>query len=111
MQVNHEGASQDAIERERHVMLAEMGEENQSVVCIDDITKKELPWHAVRKAREQELKFLRDLNVSKKVDEREATAKYQFTPTDTMWIDTDKAFEREPMQIRSRIVPREFKNE
>ena len=42
--------------RERHVMLSEIVEEHQHVVCIDDITGKELPWHAVRGAREQELK-------------------------------------------------------
>ena len=36
-------------------MLAEMEEEYQDVVCVDDITGKELPWHAVCKARAQEL--------------------------------------------------------
>ena len=38
-------------------------EEEQDVICFDDITSKELPWHAVRKARELELKYLRDLGV------------------------------------------------
>ena len=61
--------------RERHAMLAEMEEENQDVVCVDDITGKELPWHAVRKARAQELKYLRDLGVYEKVDEREPVAR------------------------------------
>ena len=61
-----------------------------------------------RKAREQDLKYLRDLGVYEKIDEREATARYQVTPVDTKWIDTDKAFEGKPMQIRSRLVPREF---
>ena len=42
-------------------MLAEMEEEYQDVVCVDDITGKEYPCHAVRKARAQQLKFLRDL--------------------------------------------------
>ena len=79
-------------------MLAEMEEENQDVVCVDDITGKELPWHAVRKAREPELKYLRDLEVCEKVDERDATAKYQLTSIDTKWID--------PMPIRSRMVAR-----
>ena len=36
---------------------------NTNVMCFDDITGKELPWHAVRKARELELKYLRDLGV------------------------------------------------
>ena len=38
---------------ERHIMLADVEEEQeQDVICFDDITGKELPWHAVRKARE-----------------------------------------------------------
>ena len=45
-----------------------------------------------------------------KVDERAAVAQYNVTPVDTKWVDTDKAFEGEPMQIRSRIVAREFKS-
>ena len=45
-----------------------------------------------------------------KVHEREAIAQYQVTPVDTKWIDTDKAFEVEPVQIRSRLVAREFKS-
>ena len=58
--------------REEHTMLA--GE--QDVICFDDITGKELPWHAVREARELELKYLRDLGVHEKVDEKEAVEKY-----------------------------------
>ena len=33
------------------------------------------------------------------------------TPVDTKWADTDKAFEGEPMQIRSRMCAREFKSD
>ena len=51
------------------------------------------------KARELELKCLRDLGVYEKVDQKEAAAKYGITPVDTEWVDTDKAFEGEPMQI------------
>ena len=83
----------------------------QDVKCIDEIIGKELPWHAVRKARELELKYLRDLGVYEKVNEKEAVAKYGITPVDTKWIDTDKAFEGEPMQIRSRMCAREFKSD
>ena len=96
---------------EKHTMLADVEEEQeQDVICFDDITGKELPWHAVRKARELELKYLRDLGVYEKVDEKEAVEKYGITPVDTKWVDTDKAFEEEPMQIRSRICAREFKS-
>ena len=97
--------------RERHAMLADVEEEEQDVICFDDITGKELPWHAVRKARGLELKYLRDLGVYEKIDDNEAVAKYGITPVDTKWVDTDTAFEGEPMQIRSRMCAREFKSE
>ena len=94
--------------RERHAMLADVEEEQeQDVICFDDITSKELPWHAVRKDRELELKDLRYLGVYDKVDEKEAVTKYGITPVDTKWVDTDKAFEGEPMQIKSRMCVRE----
>ena len=94
--------------RERHAILADVEEEQeQDVICFDDITGKELPWHAVRKARELELKYMRDLGVYEKV----AVAKYGITPVDTKWVDTDMAFEEEPMQIRSRMCAREFKSD
>ena len=99
---------------EKHTLLAdveEKQEQEQDVVCIDDVTGKELPRHAVRKARELELKYLRDLGVYEKIVEKEAVEKYGVTPIDTKWIDTDKAFEWEPMQIRSRICAREFKSD
>ena len=71
----------------------------------------ELPWQAVKKAREKELKYLRELGVFEKADEGTAVAKYNVTPVDTKWVDTDnKALKGEPMQIRSRIVAREFKS-
>ena len=72
---------------------------------------KELLWHAVRKARELELKYLRDLGVYEKVDEKAAVAKYGITPVDTKWMDIDKAFEEKPVQIISRMCAREFKSD
>ena len=93
-------------------MLADVGEEQeQDVICFDDITGKELPWHAVRKARELELEYLRDLGVHRKVDEKEAVKKCSITPVDAKWVDTEKASEGEPMQIRSRMCAREFKSD
>ena len=47
----------------------------------------------MKQAREKELKYLRELGVYEKVDERTAVAKYTVTPVHTMWVDTDKAFE------------------
>ena len=45
-----------------------------------------------------------------KVDEHAAVAKYNITPLDTTWVDTEKAIEEEPMQIRSRIVANKFQS-
>ena len=88
-------------------MWAEVGEEQeQDVICFDDITGKELLWHAVREARKFELKYLRDLGVYEQVDEKEAVEKYGITPVDTKWVDTDEAFAGEPMQIRSSMCAR-----
>ena len=70
--------------REKHALLVDVEERReQYVICIDDITGKELPWHAVRKARELELKYWRDLGVYEKVNEKEAVANYEITPVDT----------------------------
>ena len=84
-------------------------EQEQDVTCFDDITCEELPWHAVRKARESELKYLRDPGVYEKVDEKEAVEKYGITPVEMKWVDTDKA--REPVQVRSRMCARDLKSD
>ena len=45
--------------REKQAMLTDVEEEQkQDVICFNDITGKELPWHTVRKARELEQKYL-----------------------------------------------------
>ena len=41
----------------------------------------------------KELKYLRELGVYETVDARTAVAKYNVTPVDTKWADTDRAFE------------------
>ena len=60
---------------EQDAMLARAGEEDEFIKCYDDITGKELLWQAVKPAREKELKYLRELGVYEKVDERGAVAK------------------------------------
>ena len=101
---------EECLKRDHDAMLAQAGEEDEFTECFDDIAGKELLWQAVREAREKELEYLRELGVYEKVDERTAVVKYNVTPVDTKWVDTDRAFEEEPMQIRSRIVAREFKS-
>ena len=61
---------------EQDAMLAEAGEEVEFVKSFDDITGRELPWQALKQTREKELKYLRELGVYEKVDERAAMAKY-----------------------------------
>ena len=96
---------------EQDAMLAEAGEEDEFVKCFDDIIlARSCPWQAVKEAREKELKYLRVLGVYEEVDEHAAVAKYNVTPVDTKWVDTDTAFEGEPTQIRSRFFAREFKS-
>ena len=94
---------------EQDAMLAGDGEDG-GIKCFDVNIGKGLPLQAVKQAREQELKCLRELRVCEKVDEHAALAKYHVTPIDTKWVDTGKAFEEEPMQIRSRIIAREIRS-
>ena len=95
---------------EQDAMLAGAGDEDEFFKCFDDMAGKELLWQGVKETREKELTYLRELGENEKVDERAAVAKYNVTPVDTKWVDTDKAFEGEPMQLRSRVVAREFKS-
>ena len=48
---------------DQDAMLAGAGEEDEFIKCFDDVTGKELPWQAVKQAREKELKCLRELGV------------------------------------------------
>ena len=87
-------------------MLATVEEEDQRAQSLDDTGDKLLPSSAVRPFREQDLKYLRHLGMCGKVDERDAVSRYQVTPVDTKCIDINRAFEEEPMQIRSQLVAR-----
>ena len=66
---------------EQDARLAGAGEEDESIKCFDDVTGKEVLWQAVKEAREKELKYLREFGV----------AKYNVTPVDTKWVETDKS--------------------
>ena len=90
MQVNHK--------RHRHTQSREtcdIGERlrknNNTSYALVTSPAENFPWHEVRKAREKELAYVRDLRMSEKVDERYAIAQYQVTPVDTKWIDTNKS--------------------
>ena len=38
---------------EKNVMIAGVSDEDKFVKCLDDITGRELPWQAVKQAREK----------------------------------------------------------
>ena len=58
----------------------------------------------------KKLKYLRERGVHEKRSASEQLWESTTSLVDTKCVDTDKAFEGEPMQIRSRIVAREFKS-
>ena len=96
---------------EQDAMLARAGEEDEFTKCYDDITGKELLWQAGKPALEKELKYLRELGVCEKVDERAAVAKYNVTPVDTKWVDTDKAFKESQCKYVHELLPESPKAE
>ena len=96
---------------EQEAMLAGARDKDSFIKGFEGITGKEVPWQTVKQTRGQGLKYLRELGVYDKVGEHAAVAKYDVTPIDTKWVDIDETFEGEPMQIRSRIVAREFHSE
>ena len=49
---------EEYLKPEQDTMLAEAGEEDGFTKCFDDVTGKELPWQAVKEAREKELMYL-----------------------------------------------------
>ena len=61
-----------------------------------DIIGEDLLWQVVKERAKE------------KVDERVAVAWYNVSSVDRQWVDTEEAFEGEPMRIRSRIVVRGF---
>ena len=71
----------------------------------DDVSGKMLPAKLVKKARQEESEFLRSFPVYVKVPEKEAKGK---TRVSVRWCDVNKG-DLEAMEIRSRLVGREFK--
>ena len=57
------------------VTLNAVGEAELNARCVDVVTGKGLPWSAVRRAREEELKYLRDLSLYEEVDGQTALVK------------------------------------
>ena len=71
---------------------------------------KDSCWSVVRQDREQKFERFPILGVYEKIDERSAVESFKVGLVDTKWLDTNKPYEEEPMQIRSRVVAREFES-
>ena len=57
--------------------MSAVAEKDLDVLWVDDVTGKEWPWPAVRRARHEELKDLRELGVHEQVDEQASIARYE----------------------------------
>ena len=81
--------------------------EERQIDC--DAIGKSWPWNAVRQDREQEWDYLGNLGVNEKVDDTNGNRKVQGDSSRYQVDQTQaKAFEEEPMQIRSRLVVHVF---
>ena len=77
-------------------------EEEQRILCFDDIACKELHGPVVRQARALKFKCLRDVHVSEKSRTTSLSSRRGGL--------THIAFEGDALQVTSRIVAREFKS-
>ena len=76
-------ASRDATVKDTRCSQMWEEEQEQDVICFDDITGKDLPWHAVRKARELELECLRDLECMRKLMKKRPWRSTESPPADS----------------------------
>ena len=72
----------------------------------DDANNKALNPTMVKKAREEEMKYIHSKNVWAKMSKEEAV-KLGYKIVATRWIDTDKGDEQNP-NYRSRLAGKEF---
>ena len=92
---------------EKHTMLADVEEEQeQDVICFDDITGKELPWHAVRKARELETGACVTPECMRKPMRRKLLRNMESLQYTRIGLTQTTAFEGESMQIRPQVCAR-----
>ena len=82
---------------------------HDSEQCWDDVKGGWLPMDEVRKAREEEMRFVRKTPLYRKVDRAEAANKGQKV-IPVRWVDTIKGTADSP-NYRSRIVAMEFKKD
>ena len=74
-------------------------------VFYDDISGALLPTAEVRRARQEELEFLRSFPVYQKVPEEQARGKHKIS---VRWCDVDKG-DAGARNVRSRLVGREYR--
>ena len=82
-------------------------EENLHEYAVDDNTGVFLDPNAVRKARAEEIEYVREMNLYTKVPIKECLEKTGKQPIAVRWIDVNKGDEKNPIH-RSRLVGKEF---
>ena len=88
--------------------LEEYVDQYWTEIAMDDVHGKELDLGEVRKARKEELDYMRSRGIWREVSVQEAWDKTGRAPVSVKWVDTNKGTEEEP-NIRSRLVARDFK--
>ena len=74
----------------------------------DDVNGGELPLKEVRSARKEEIGYMQGRGIWKLVPETECWNKTGKEPVTVRWVDTNKGG-TESMEVRSRLVARDFK--
>jgi hypothetical protein len=85
-------------------------EENQELLKVawDDVNGGELDANLVKKARTEEIEYMKAKKIWRLVPRWECRRKMGKEPITTKWVDTNKGTQERPI-VRSRLVARDFK--
>ena len=86
---------------------AEKEEDEAFAKACDDI-RRELKVEDVRKARKEDIEYMKKRGLWKLVKVEESWQRTGRAPIGTRWVDTNKGSEEDP-DVRSRLVARDFK--
>jgi hypothetical protein len=85
-------------------------EHNFQEFAYDDVRWNELDPILVREARQEEVDYIEGRKIYDVVDIGESWATTGKGPTSVKWVDTNKADVDQPVNIRSRLVARDFRD-
>ena len=78
--------------------------------AVDDVSGEPLDPEEVRKARKEEIRYFKEMNVYKKVPLAECWAKTGKAPIGVRWVDVNKG-DSKNKNYRSRLVAKEYKTD